>query len=220
MTSRRKAQRPRVDGRGAGSESVTDITRRDSIIRAAAARFGAAGYDATTMRDIAKDTGILAGSIYYHFESKEELLIAVHAEAVRRIRECVNGHIDPDADPWTQLRQASASYILTLREERQFAEVVLTEFPRRRSDHICNKMVRDRDEFEAIFRRIVEKLPLEPWVDRSIWRLALMSMLAWSMMWFKEGGMSTQEVADHLVDLLQFQTASGAEDGKIKPATA
>jgi AcrR family transcriptional regulator len=34
------------------------------------------------MRDIASDVGIKAGSIYYHFESKNELLIAVHKEGI------------------------------------------------------------------------------------------------------------------------------------------
>lgn len=182
-------------------------SRREDIIEAAAGRFAAGGYDATTMRDIAKETGILAGSIYYHFSSKEELLLAVHAEAVRRIREHVAARVDPDADPWTQLRQASASYMQILADARQFAEVVLTEFPRRRSVSIYNRMVEDRDEFEAVFRRIVDKLPLKPGVDRSIFRLGLLSMLGWSVVWFREGGKTSDEIANHFVDLLQYQTA-------------
>ena len=204
-----KPRRARANSSVTNLGQNADRSRRDEIIASAAKRFAKIGYDATTMRDIAKETGILAGSIYYHFESKEELFIAVHHEAMRRIRERVELAIDTDADAKTQLRQASASYIQSLAEERQFAEVVLTEFPRRRSDHIYKKLVKDRYAFESVFRRIIAKLPLEPWVDRSVWRLALLSMLAWSMVWYREGRMSPREIADHLVDILELRTMAG-----------
>ncbi len=182
--------------------------RRDDIIKAAAECFANTGYDATAMRDIAKRTGILAGSIYYHFKSKEEILVAVHEEAVRRIRNKVLKAIDPEADAWTRLVQASTAYAESLVSERKFAEVIITEFPRRRSRAVREQLVSHRDEFEQIFRDIVEDLPLAPWVDRSIWRLALLSELAWTMIWYRKGGKTAAEIAEHLVALLRYRTAA------------
>nr|WP_237541576.1 TetR/AcrR family transcriptional regulator [Streptomyces sp. SID4936] len=40
----------------------------------AAEVFAARGYNATTVRRIADDAGLLAGSLYYHFDSKESML--------------------------------------------------------------------------------------------------------------------------------------------------
>ncbi|NKS90704.1 TetR family transcriptional regulator [Rhodococcus hoagii] len=47
--------------------------KRTEILGAASELFAAKGYTGTSMRDIASATGMLAGSLYYHFESKEAL---------------------------------------------------------------------------------------------------------------------------------------------------
>ncbi|MFF8840968.1 TetR/AcrR family transcriptional regulator [Streptomyces sp. NPDC015130] len=48
--------------------------RRHELLATAAEVFAAQGYDATTVRKIADAAGILAGSLYYHFDSKESML--------------------------------------------------------------------------------------------------------------------------------------------------
>ncbi|WP_370097009.1 TetR/AcrR family transcriptional regulator [Streptacidiphilus sp. MAP12-20] len=48
--------------------------RRREILDAAAEVFAEQGYNATTVRAIADQAGMLAGSLYYHFDSKESML--------------------------------------------------------------------------------------------------------------------------------------------------
>ena len=48
--------------------------RRAELLATAAGVFAAQGYDATTVRRIADEAGMLAGSLYYHFDSKESML--------------------------------------------------------------------------------------------------------------------------------------------------
>ncbi|MFE0188363.1 TetR/AcrR family transcriptional regulator [Streptomyces sp. NPDC058989] len=48
--------------------------RRRELLAAAAEVFAVQGYDATTVRQIADAVGMLAGSLYYHFDSKESML--------------------------------------------------------------------------------------------------------------------------------------------------
>ncbi|MFC1421374.1 TetR/AcrR family transcriptional regulator [Streptacidiphilus cavernicola] len=48
--------------------------RRGELLATAAQVFARQGYDATTVREIADAAGILAGSLYYHFDSKESML--------------------------------------------------------------------------------------------------------------------------------------------------
>ncbi|WP_053663977.1 TetR/AcrR family transcriptional regulator [Streptomyces sp. MMG1121] len=48
--------------------------RREELLATAAEVFAAQGYNATTVRRIADAAGILAGSLYYHFDSKESML--------------------------------------------------------------------------------------------------------------------------------------------------
>ncbi|MEV6246002.1 TetR/AcrR family transcriptional regulator [Streptomyces sp. NPDC051742] len=48
--------------------------RRRELLDTAAEVFAAQGYDATTVRRIADASGLLAGSLYHHFDSKESML--------------------------------------------------------------------------------------------------------------------------------------------------
>ncbi|MEU0086216.1 TetR/AcrR family transcriptional regulator [Streptomyces sp. NPDC006274] len=47
--------------------------RREELLATAAEVFAAQGYNATTVRKIADVAGILANSLYYHFDSKESM---------------------------------------------------------------------------------------------------------------------------------------------------
>lgn len=48
--------------------------RREEILAIAARLIAKRGYSATTVRDIAEEAGILSGSLYHHFASKEAML--------------------------------------------------------------------------------------------------------------------------------------------------
>ncbi len=50
------------------------MTRRDELLELAAAMMAERGLRATTVRDIADAAGILSGSLYHHFSSKEEMV--------------------------------------------------------------------------------------------------------------------------------------------------
>ena len=49
-------------------------TRREELLELAATLFAERGLRATTVRDIADSAGILSGSLYHHFDSKEEMV--------------------------------------------------------------------------------------------------------------------------------------------------
>lgn len=60
---------------------------RDRIIRAASRVLGARGYDATTLKQIAREAGAAPGLVHYYFGGKEQLLVEVLREALRRYTE-------------------------------------------------------------------------------------------------------------------------------------
>jgi AcrR family transcriptional regulator len=67
----RRPGRQRTDGR----------TRRDELLDIAARVFATRGIASATVRDIAQEAGILSGSLYHHFESKEEMVREIIAPA-------------------------------------------------------------------------------------------------------------------------------------------
>lgn len=58
-----------ADGTAAAREQ-----RRAEVLAAAAELFASRGYAATTVREVAEAAGMLGGSLYYHFDSKESMV--------------------------------------------------------------------------------------------------------------------------------------------------
>jgi TetR/AcrR family transcriptional regulator, cholesterol catabolism regulator len=73
--------------------------RREHLVRLAAELFARKGYQATTVRNIADEAGILSGSLYHHFDSKEsivdEILASFFAELTTANRDAVRRGGDP-----------------------------------------------------------------------------------------------------------------------------
>ncbi len=65
------ASTPRQARGDAGSASGG---RREELLRIAARLFAERGFRNTTVRDIADSAGILSGSLYHHFDSKESMV--------------------------------------------------------------------------------------------------------------------------------------------------
>lgn len=74
-------------------------SRRDELLDLAAAMFAERGLKATTVRDIADSAGILSGSLYHHFKSKEQMVEEVLRDFLNwlfaRYDEIVAGTADP-----------------------------------------------------------------------------------------------------------------------------
>jgi TetR/AcrR family transcriptional regulator, cholesterol catabolism regulator len=54
--------------------STTGASRRSELLRIAGSLFARRGFKNTTVRDIADAAGILSGSLYHHFDSKEAIV--------------------------------------------------------------------------------------------------------------------------------------------------
>jgi AcrR family transcriptional regulator len=67
---------PPVQRRGTKSAEA----RRADILDAAARLFFNAGYDGTTVQHIATAAGVAAGTMYLYYQSKEHVLLALHAD--------------------------------------------------------------------------------------------------------------------------------------------
>jgi len=55
-------------------EPKVEPSRRDELLAIAAGLFAERGFKNTTVRDIADAAGILSGSLYHHFDSKESMV--------------------------------------------------------------------------------------------------------------------------------------------------
>ena len=71
----------------------------EDIVSAAAKVFRTKGYHAATVRDIADEVGILKGSLYHHFDSKEDLLYLVVKEPIAQMYRTISESPPPTGPP-------------------------------------------------------------------------------------------------------------------------
>jgi AcrR family transcriptional regulator len=189
--------------RSAAAPAAPRADNRLPLVLDAAARFFAEkGYGVTSMRDIAGAAGMLPGSLYYHFASKEELLVAVYAEGVRRIKAAVTPALATEGDPWQRLENVCAAHLAALLEDSDYGQVVIRVRPEDAPD-VAKRLVSLRDEYEQTFAQALAGLPLPPRTDRRALRLMLLGALNWSQTWYRPGKDSPQALARRFVRLLR-----------------
>ncbi len=161
--------------------------RRELILDASAALFVEKGFVSTSTRDIARATGMLPGSLYYHFASKEDLLVAVFQEGVQRISEGVDVALaTAGPDPWVRLQSACEAHLAMLLGASNYAHVVIRTLPSDVPD-AEKTLVGLRREYEARFTALCDALPLPLQVDRSVLRLMLIGAMNHTPVWFRKG---------------------------------
>lgn len=177
-------------------------SRLPQILDAAAALFAERGFQAASVRDIVRTVGMLPGSLYCHFANKEQLLVAVYGEGVRRIGEAVDAAVAREQEPWARLEAAATAHLECLLDRSAYAKVVVSVQP---ADVPAaeDELVALRDAYEHRFRDLMAALPLPPRTRRGTLRMLLLGALNWTPTWYREGGSNPRRIAQDFVQLLR-----------------
>lgn len=81
-------------------------TRRDELLAIAAKLFAERGFKNTTVRDIADAAGILSGSLYHHFDSKESMVDEILSTFQEELFASYDAVLSSDVDARTKIEQA------------------------------------------------------------------------------------------------------------------
>ena len=101
----------------ASQEERRQATRR-RLIEAAGAVFARRGYAAASVEEIAREAGLSTGAIYWHFEGKDELFLAMaEAFAVNRVRELTGVIADEEQDAAERGRRAGDQWMARLADD-------------------------------------------------------------------------------------------------------
>lgn len=187
--------------RPVGRPRREDNRGRD-VLAAAVELFASRGFDATSIRDIATAAQVQPASVYYHYPSKESLLVAIVDRAAAQVAAQITAAAQ-SADPWLRLEQACVAHLTALLQGEGALRVLATEIPSRRTGAVHQALVRTRDAYEDMFRDLVAALPVSPEVDRSYLRLTLLGAINWTLIWYRPGGDPPATIARNIVTLIR-----------------
>src|SRR5260370_8928722 len=84
---------------------------REAILDAAVQLFAEYGYHAAPLRDIARIAGIQAASIYYHYPSKQALLVEIMETYMQLLNNNTERIMREYTDPLQQLHEVIANHV-------------------------------------------------------------------------------------------------------------
>lgn len=183
---------------------TASVSRSTYILAIAARLLRERSFDATSLRDIAKAAHIPLGSLYYHFQTKEELFAAVYEEGIRRITRAVQEAIATCNTPWERLEMACVTHLQHLCGGDDFtATSIPTNLPRIHGP-VRLRLRQLNDGYEGIFRDLIADLNLPSSTSPTLVRLQLLGAMNWTRVWFKAEKTAVADIARQYVHALRY----------------
>ncbi len=180
---------------------------RETIIEAAIDLFNQNGYHATSMRDIARAIDIQKPSLYHHFDSKEDILLAILESGMDRLISELETIVASDQDCRSKLQAAIQSHAQIIADNPAGAAVFMRE-DRGLGEGYLSHYLDKRDHFERLIRQIVQEgtdTGLFRETDVAITVQSLLGMVNWMTRWYRpEGRLTASQIAERFTDLFLF----------------
>lgn len=169
--------------------SRADVSRQQ-ILAVSARLLRERGYAETSLRDIAAAVGMKAGSLYYHFESKELLAAEVLRIGVERVHEavaCCVGSLDASVSHREKFCGATIAHLETMLAESDFTSAHIRCFPYV-PPAVKESLHQARREYEQVWTHLFEAAArdgaLREAVEPRAARLTILGALNSSIEWF------------------------------------
>jgi AcrR family transcriptional regulator len=181
----------------ASAQTPPPATRREELLELAATMFAQRGLRATTVRDIADAAGILSGSLYHHFASKEEMVDEVLRTFLDWLFERYQRIIDTEPNPLARLKGLFMASFDAI--ERHHAEVVIYQDEAKRLSgqprfsYIDELNVRQRKMWVDVLTEGIEQGYFQPDIDVDLVYRFIRDTTWVSVRWYQPGGPLTAE---------------------------
>jgi TetR/AcrR family transcriptional regulator, cholesterol catabolism regulator len=184
------------------------IERRQRILDAAARALAEHGYSAAKLADIAQEAGTHAGSLYYYFPSREDLMKEVLLTSLDRMSE-YSDTLEADAH-LSPLDRVLAFVRLVIDQTVQPDDHYLRAYMRNGSqvpEDIRKVLQTRRQRMRRTLTRLLSEaqaanqIPIH--VDANVAALFIIGATSWVGMWYQPSGpYSVARIADTFVDLV------------------
>lgn len=187
----------------AKSEKTKVKKTKENILDAAAALFSKHGYNGTALRDIADALEMKAGSLYYHFDSKEQLVLEILTIGLENIIDTVIRRVEelPENSSSKEILVAAAKgHLGALLEKGDYTSTSIRNYGQMPAAvQKEGRIIRDR--YESMWRKWLvkaqEKGDIKANIDLKILRLSILGALNRTLAWYsKKGDLSIDEIAE------------------------
>ncbi|MBC8032111.1 MAG: TetR/AcrR family transcriptional regulator [Pyrinomonadaceae bacterium] len=193
--------------------SKSEISRYDQklefILRNAARIFAEKNYHSTTMRDIARVTGVSLSGLYHYCKSKEELLFLIQDNCFGRVLERLEERLREVNDPLSKLRIFIDNHLSFFAANMAEMKVLSHEAESLAGDlhtHVSTK----KDKYTKLATKILKEIQQKQagtrgstaQIDLTVATYALFGMMNWIYNWYDpRGKLKVSELVDNVTRL-------------------
>lgn len=186
--------------------AAADSTPRETIIRVATDLFGRKSYPATSMRDIAGEVGLLAGSLYAHISGKEALLLEIIKEGIEDFYTPVKSAFESDGSAEDRLRAMILAHVQVVAKQPQRTQIVFHQW-RYLGEQNQRRVRERRSEYESLFTLVLEEgvadRSFASDIDVRVTVLSILGSLNWTPEWLSSDGPTpVEELSVRLADAM------------------
>lgn len=181
---------------------------RQRVLDAAARLFCEEGYSPVSLRAIARAAGLKPGSLYYHFEAKEQIIAEVLDLGIQVVHDAVAGSqqaLPEAASAGDRLRAGIRAHLDALLAFSDYTSANVRIYGQVPED-IRQGNLKIRRHYELLWDEILSEAAarggVRADVDRKAFRLMLIGSLNATLEWFDPKRGSVGELADSYADIL------------------
>ena len=162
--------------------------RLEHLLASAAKVFAAKGYHATTMRDLAKASGMSLAGMYYYVRGKDELLSLIQEGCFTRVLSEAQAALATVDDPAERLRVFIQHHVTFFARHRAEMKVLSHEAESLSRTRVAGIRALKRRYVDLLLALIADAAPEAELPQRTVLAYALFGMMNWIYTWYDPAG--------------------------------
>ena len=168
------------------------------LLDTASTLFATKGYGLTSTREIAEQIGIQKASVYYHIETKEDLLYEICKSSLKQIRSDVESALEDASSPLERTSFLIRTHIESMLRDQDRHSAALTEMSCLSAERL-KEVTALRDAYEGLVRSVLDEAQIAGMLRRDVpvkfLCLALLGLLNRVLVWFRpKGPLSPEQI--------------------------
>jgi len=189
--------------------------RRAELLATAAGVFAAQGYNATTVRRIADAAGMLAGSLYYHFDSKESMIDEILSTFLNELCEGYDAVLAAGLGPRETIEALVRESFREIDRHQDAVAIYLKEARHLAAQPRFQYLDDSREKFEKVWLGTLERGVADgtfrPDLDIRLTHRFVRDTVWVAASWYRPGGRhSPEEIARQYLSMVLDGIAAGA----------
>lgn len=184
------------------------------LIEVAIELFSTAGFTGTSIRDIAKATGMSISNIYYYFGNKDGLLLAILEHSSRHLVDSLSNVAELEMEPLERFKLLVRTHLQLVKLHKRESKIFFLD-----EDHLTPEGFKINKKFQLdilnIYRKELEILNEKGYINYphlTVLAFNILGVVNWHLRWYRPSGpLSLDELTEEIMTFILRGVLNGPD---------